>query len=188
MTAIFRFVVTHDDGMAPCSQDGLLSLVTCKPNIRLKADVGDWLIGYRRKKLGGLTFVGQVSQKLEMGDYQNTFPERRDAVYRRIGKKPNGREILEPLRDDYHETEKLRGRDMRGRYALLFEPYWYWGCDGGIAPEFIADMAHYWVGHARKATPTQVQRLTEWLTFPGGHLGEPCAPDLINRQNCGGGC
>lgn len=188
MTYIFRFVVTHDDGMAPNSQDGLLSLVTCKPAVRRQASVGDWVIGYRSKKLGGLSFVGQVSRKLLIGDYQAEFPDRRDAVYRRIGFNPNGSEKLERLRPDYHSDEYLWKRDMRGRFALVFEPYWYWGCDGFTPPEFVADMAHYHVGHARKASTAQVEALKDWLTIPGGHLGEPCSPDVIRRRVCGGGC
>lgn len=182
---IWRFTITYDDGMAPCSQDGMLSLLSCKRRVREWAKVGDWLVAYRQKHLGGISFVGRVSRKMTIGDYQLEFPDRRDAVYRRIGYNADGSEQLERLRLDYHPEQELWERDMNGRFVLLFDPYWYWGCDGHTPPEFVMDMVHY-RGQKAATTPAQLQALTEWLTFPGGHLGEPCSPDVVKRRLCGG--
>lgn len=187
MTYIFRFAVTYDDGMAPNSQDGMLSLLSCKPDVRLQARVGDWAIGYRSKRLGGLCFAGKIARKLTIGDYQAEFSDRRDAVYRSVGFSLTGNEQLEQLRPDYHAKHDLWKKDIRGRYVLLFDPYWYWGCAGHTPPEFVADMAHPYVGHARKASAAQVHALEEWLgTEPAGHLGEPCDPSVVKRRLCGG--
>ncbi|HPY31129.1 MAG TPA: hypothetical protein PLT00_12660 [Verrucomicrobiota bacterium] len=42
---IFVYKMTADNGGAPCLMNDLLSLAICKPKIRHKAKVGDWIIG-----------------------------------------------------------------------------------------------------------------------------------------------
>jgi Nucleotide modification associated domain 2 len=54
---IWRYVLAHDSGMAPCPQDSKLTLSCCKPTIRKNARVGDWVIGFMPKKYG----IGQVA-------------------------------------------------------------------------------------------------------------------------------
>jgi hypothetical protein len=184
MSRIWRYVLAADNGMAPCLQDGLLSLSCCKPLIRRSAQPGDWVIGYLPKGLKrGLgphvAWAGKVAGVMSLGDYQIRYPHRYDAIYRRTGHSWEGHELLAPLRDDYHEDERSRVRDRSGRNALLFEPYWYWGEDAVTAPEIVAEMAHYYVGQSAKgSTPERVQALESWLRAtdsPGGH-GSPRDP------------
>jgi hypothetical protein len=41
MIRIFRYILKNDSGMAPCIDNGLVSLATCKPKIRASAQHGD---------------------------------------------------------------------------------------------------------------------------------------------------
>lgn len=46
MSRIYRYILVHDYGIAPCSADGLITLATCKPKIRQTATPGDWVLGF----------------------------------------------------------------------------------------------------------------------------------------------
>lgn len=191
MTSIWRYVLKYDNGMAPCLQDGLLTLTCCKPRIRLGAREGDWVIGFLPKgmsRVPRVAWAGQVSKVILLGEYQADHPHRYDAIYRRTGLSWEGNEILEPLRDDYHDDEDSRSRDRRGRNALVFSPFWYWGREAVEAPEAVADMAHPFIGEsARGSSPERVQALEEWLNAiapPGGH-GQPRDPLCTKPLNEG---
>ncbi len=177
MTRIWRYVLAADNGMAPCAQGGVLTLTCCKPMIRRQAADGDYVIGFLPKRFGPgkVAYVGQVADRLPLGEYHRQHPDRRDAIYRAMPG-PRCEEVLEPLRDDYHLDVVSRRRDRDGLYSLRFAPYWYWGGEGVLAPEEIADLAHYYVGQsARGSTAERVDSLKAWLAGMGrqGTLGVP---------------
>ena len=41
---IWSYVVAYDEGSAPCVDNNLLTLCICKPLIRRRANIGDWII------------------------------------------------------------------------------------------------------------------------------------------------
>jgi hypothetical protein len=185
MSRIWRYILKVDAGMAPCPQEGRLSLCCCKPVIRRYATEGDWVIGLVPKglALGKVAWAGRVSKSMPLGDYQLKFPKRRDAIYRRVETRLDGVEVLipapQPERPDYHQDDLSRARDQRGLNALLFDPFWYWGGDGVWAPPEIAEMAHYHPGQsAKNSTLARIEQLEVWLRSmrePGVH-GEPREP------------
>ncbi len=168
MKRIWRYVLAADNGMAPCIDDGMLSLCCCKPVIRRNANEGDWVVGFLPKRFGrGLVaWAGCISEVLSLGEYQQRFSARCDAIYQLDENSPLGPiETLIPLRDDYHADPKSRQRDWRGKNALLFEPFWYFGGRGVEAPPEIADLAHYFVGQsATRSSPENVETLVSWLS------------------------
>lgn len=177
MTRIWRYVLAVDVGMAPCPQDGVLTLTCCKPLIRREAAVGDYVMGFLPKRFGRgrLAYVGRVASRLPLADYQRHSPDRRDAIYRGVTS-PGGEETLEPLRQDYHPDVASRRRDASGVYSLRFDPYWYWGGLGVLLPEELADLAHYYVGQSsRGSTPQRLEALQIWLAQigPPGTRGSP---------------
>jgi hypothetical protein len=198
MTRIWRYVLKWDNGMAPCVQDGMLSLTVCKPRIRLHAERDDWVIGFLPKDIarhrGGegadyIAWAGQVDEILSLGDYQLRHPNRRDAIYCRTGWHRDGTEHLKRLlhlkhvSDSYHRD---RSRDWYGKNALLFSPFWYWGEDAREAdnPD-IKKMAHHHVGEATKdSTPERVKTLEKWLKgIPPGCHGKPRDPPPEPTRN-----
>jgi hypothetical protein len=123
-----------------------------------------------------VAWAGKVSEVISLGDYQSRYPQRYDAIYRRVGHSLGGNEILQPRRDDYHEDDRSRDRDRRGKNALLFSPFWYWGAAAVAAPDPVAELAHYYVGQSAKgSTPERVAALEQWLTAcgPAGTHGQP---------------
>jgi hypothetical protein len=66
------YVVDRDFGFAPNPFHNYCSLATCKPLIRKRAEVKDWIIGMggaRLKATGRCIFAMQVTDKLTFDDY-----------------------------------------------------------------------------------------------------------------------
>ena len=51
MADVYVYAVSYDLGFAPNPFGGLCSLACCKPNIRQRAELGDWVIGLTATKL-----------------------------------------------------------------------------------------------------------------------------------------
>lgn len=117
MTRAYRYILTHDSGMAPCPDGGLISLATCKPVIRRVAQPGDWVLGFRPGSLerGLMLWAGKVAERMSHGEYQRQHTNRSDAVYR-MGK-DGDYERLDPA---YHPSQAEMDRDVR-EPVLLFD-------------------------------------------------------------------
>jgi hypothetical protein len=80
MAEAFIYVVDRDLGFAPNPFHRYCSLATCKPRIRNKAAVGDWVIGMggrRLKATGRCVFAMKVTQKVTFNQYWHS-PEFND--------------------------------------------------------------------------------------------------------------
>ena len=172
MSRIWRYSLVADNGMAPCAEQGILTLCLCKPMIRKSACVGEWVVGFVPRRINDgrvhVAWAGRIAKSVSMGDYEKGFSGREDAIYKLT---ESGWEFL---RDDYHEGS--RGRDLNGKNALIFERFWYWGGVGIAAPDDIADLAHYYVGQtAKNSSPERIARLEKWLRSGAepGILGKP---------------
>ena len=118
MSRIFRYILVHDHGIAPCPTDGLITLATCKPKIRQKAASGDWVLGFRRGSLerGLLLWGGRVKQVMTHGEYERIYRGRPDALYHE--REDGAFDRIDPY---YHPTEAEKTRDLSGP-VLIFDP------------------------------------------------------------------
>ena len=87
-TNFYAYKLTHDDGAAPCVQNGLLTLAVCKPDIRYGkylAKLGDYLVGVGGENLGlgRLIYMAQITDILENGEYYKSeaYQDRLDCAY-----------------------------------------------------------------------------------------------------------
>jgi hypothetical protein len=72
MSKVYMYVVVRDFGFAPNPFHGYCTLATCKPVIRKKGEVGDWVVGMggaRLKATGRCLFAMRVTEKLTFNDY-----------------------------------------------------------------------------------------------------------------------
>jgi hypothetical protein len=72
MGRVYIYVVDRDFGFAPNPFNGFCTLATCKPGIRSKAVVGDWIIGMggsRLKAVGRCVYAMCVSAKITFNEY-----------------------------------------------------------------------------------------------------------------------
>jgi hypothetical protein len=185
VTQIYRYVLTVDGGMAPCSQDGLISLGTCKPMIRKRARENDWVAGFmpgtrNGENRGRLVWVGQISEKLTQDEYRKRYPHRRDAIY---GLDANG-EYCKYL-DRYHCDPAQQRRD-HANPVLLFDQARtrYFGGEPEVLQERLMHLAPQ--GRAYRVNFRRDGDLHDWEEFisklPVEH-GEP-RDELVLCPGC----
>lgn len=68
----FSYVVARDYGFAPNPFHGFCTLATCKPPIRKKANIGDWIFGTgstKHDKHNNLIYAMKVTHKITYDEY-----------------------------------------------------------------------------------------------------------------------
>lgn len=113
---LFSYVVEHDNGFAPCVEQGLCSLAVCKfshsgrPNVVELARVGDWVVGTggaSRKSAGHgrIVYAMRVTQKMSLAEFVSNrrYRRRRDSILA----------LANPI--------------APSRLALLSTEFWYFG-------------------------------------------------------------
>jgi hypothetical protein len=76
------YKMTYDTGFAPNPYHGVLTLATCKPDIRLHANKGDWIAGFTAKEVHDsngkihrfngdrkLIYLACIKDKLKLEEY-----------------------------------------------------------------------------------------------------------------------
>lgn len=176
---IFRYVVQYDGGTAPRPFGGVCSLAICKPRIRAKAQVGDWVVGFRSRHPGEVLYAMQVTERLTLGEYWEDFRFRD----RRPGASPYPDNFYQPTRDGgLVQVPNLvhvlgdTAKDCSGLHVLLSDRYWYFGRNSVPLPNHLLHLVHTTQGHAVhiKRRPDDANHLREWLAhWPTGRLGQP---------------
>jgi len=180
----FRYILAHDSGRAPCVDQNLITLATCKPLIRRGARVGDWIAAFmpRPHERGELVYAGRVADVLEWMEYTNRYPERIDAVYNVLA--DGGIERLDP---GYHDNSNAQRKDLSGP-ILVLDPdcSWYFGGSPILLPWDLKHLAAAGRGHRVSGVSTgDIKRLEKWLrdgSEPGVH-NLPRTPDIRFSAN-----
>lgn len=173
MSRIYRYILVHDHGIAPCPEDQLITLATCKPEIRRMAKPGDWVLGFCPGSLerGMLLWGGKVKQVMAHGEYERAHRGRPDALYR---ERTDG--TFERVDPAYHPAEDEMMRDLSGP-VLVFDRRLSVYLDGHavLLPEDLFHLAPTGRGHRVNGTGLgDTQRLDAWLRSmmtPRGALG-----------------
>lgn len=187
MTRIFRYILASDNGMAPCIDDGLVSLATCKPAVRSSARPGDWVIGCFPKPAprGVVAWAARIAECISVGEYETRYRGRSDAVYRE-----NADGTFRRLRPDYHpEPDQVR-KDTRAP-VLVFDTAaaWYFGDQPEMLPDDLMHLAAQGQGHRVKLREIgDLELLQAWLAgiAKPGILGKPrhAAPASGCKSKC----
>jgi Nucleotide modification associated domain 2 len=183
--AIFSYVLVYDTGFAPNPFGGFCTLATCKPKIRLKARVGDWVIGTGSTRGVGhrrLVYAMRISEivPLEIYGSDPSFASKRPkfdgAHWRQFGDSIyyRNKQGAWQQRPSQHGTEEM-DRDLRGENVLMAEEFYYFGQKAVPLPSELLPLVKKGPGHRRCTEPQLEERLASWLrsTFPAGKLGEP---------------
>ena len=91
MSRIHSYVITTDNGGAPCTNNNLLTLGICKPKIREHAEVGDYIVGLVGKNLKKkckrlentpcILYMAKITDKVTISEYYKKYKERDDCIY-----------------------------------------------------------------------------------------------------------
>jgi hypothetical protein len=92
---LFVYRMVHDDGAAPCHDNGLSTLAICKAEIRKTAQPGDIIIGVVSSTLAkasvapdlhtaqehAIVYIATVDSHMTMQEYCTMYSDRADAIY-----------------------------------------------------------------------------------------------------------
>lgn len=181
--AFYSYKMTRDFGFAPNPFGGVCTLATCKPHIRKKAKVGDWIIGTGSKEIkltfDHLIYVMKITEKQPLEDYWNDprFQFKKpflngslitihgDNVY---SKDIDGKWIQEKSHHS-HPNDEMREKhiknDTEGGFVLISDCFYYFGDMNFQVPnEFInvcSDVRDYL--SPKKLDNDLCEKFIEWI-------------------------
>lgn len=182
---LFSYKQTHDTGFAPNPFHGVCTLATCKPRIRQKKRVGDWIAGFTSRRLNGdsvgherLVYLMRVAKKLPFEVYHTDprFPAKipvlgSERSVNTVGDNIYGRdddgEIFQ-IKNRSHPPEE-RDKDTGGCFVLIGTTFAYFGS----APLFIPDELRPEVPRgqaahgARTKDPTRARAFVDFVLAHG---------------------
>ena len=107
--------------MNPYVQDGTLTMATCKWQIRLRCQVGDWVVVYGPAGASGpgpVRFIFRVDQKVDFLKYMRDFQGHRDDAIYATDDKGSKLERIAGGRFPYHRDPEDLTKDKKGRFVL----------------------------------------------------------------------
>jgi hypothetical protein len=143
--AFYSYKMTRDFGFAPNPFGGICTLATCKPHIRNKANVGDWIIGNGSKEINlsynRLIYVMKVTEKLPLDLYWSDprFQFKKpilngslitihgDNVYTKDNDENWIQEKCHHTHHDVKIREKHIKNDTKGGFVLISDCFYYFG-------------------------------------------------------------
>lgn len=195
---LYSYIVARDFGFAPNPFYGTCTLATCKPDIRAKAKVGDWVVGTGSKSNGlngYIAFAMQVSEILTFNEYwhDQRFLRKRpymhgslkqaygDNIYHQD---PNSGEWMQA--DSHHscaDGSLNRGnlvRDTKSENVLVGEEFYYWGGSGPRIPKLYrewegVDICKNGPSHKCRFPDEMAADFVAWIRSHGvnGYIGDP---------------
>lgn len=199
---VYTYVIEHDLGFAPNPFHGICTLACCKPKIRKRAEVGDYILGTgatRPNLLGHLIYWMRVDEILNFDDYWkdwrfrwkkpvmqgSTHQRYGDNIYHHVGKEnayrqedsfhslEDGTLSLGDLQRDTGSTDKI----------LIGHDFAYWGVKGIKLPDHLKCFVKKGPGHKYKFKDEQVAHFMEWLADhpERGYIGEPAHWQFIGK-------
>lgn len=200
MARIYSYVVRYDSGFAPNPFYGYCTLATCKPEIRRKTEVGDWVVGSasndRSIRRGGyLVYAMKVTETMTFNDYAADprfvakKPVRTGSRKQSCGDNIYFRDALNGdwrQRDSFHSREDGQinpqhvARDTRVNRVLISDDFIYFGGMGPAFPDDLHDrdgkqLCKTGIGSSCFEDPQLVDRLVLWIRGFGycGYQGPP---------------
>lgn len=182
MSKVYIYVVDRDFGFAPNPFHGYCTLATCKPMIRKKADLGDWIIGMggaRLKATGHCIFAMRVTEKFTFNDYWYNL--------RFFDKRPvrNGSQKMMVGDNIYHfdtDADEWKqadshhsnadgstnlhnlSRDTKSNNVLISHYFFYFGTEAPFVPQHLLEGIGYKNSRAHRVfNYANASGLIDWL-------------------------
>lgn len=187
MGKVYMYVMARDFGFAPNPFHRICTLATCKPKIRSKAQVGDWVIGIggsRLRATGKCIFAMMVTEKITFNEYWNnpTFVDKKpvrngsqkmlvgDNIYFRdpATNRWHQQDSHHSLADGTINTDNLK-RDTSSENVLISRHFFYFGLAAPLIPSALLVEIGFknGIGH-RVYDASATKKLMNWLTATFG--------------------
>lgn len=193
---LFSYVVARDYGFAPNPFGGVCTLATCKPEIRRRAVVGDWVVGLTSaadRGEPGFVYVMKVDEVLTYDAYwqdarfQFKKPSRVGSVKQMFGdniyhQSPQG---VWHQADSHHSLEggaanpRNITNDTKSHSVLVGRRFAYWGSSAIDVPQEFVDYNGVSIclkrGYRSKYPDEFVHAFAAWFESLGaqGYLAPP---------------
>lgn len=181
---LYSYVVARDYGFAPNPFNGICTLATCKPAIRERAAVGDWIVGIASlsdQRSPSLVYAMCVSEVLTYQSYWTDprflgkRPTRLGSVKQLFGDNIYHRDGMgQWLQMDSHHSQadgspNLRNiaNDTQSEGVLIGHEYAYWGSSAISIPDEFLDFQGESIlvnrGYKRRFSPEFVLEFVRWF-------------------------
>jgi hypothetical protein len=204
MAKIYSYLLRCDDGAAPNPFWGICTLAICKPAIRRKAQIDDWVVGTGSVNArcndgvihdlsDKLVYAMKVSRVLTFDDYERYcqvhLPHKIPTLSATDWRKRMGDCIYsygssgEPtLRPGVHNQEN-RARDLWGLNVLLSDHFYYFGEAAVPLPTLLLSLRKQEQGHRIIEKESLIEWFERWLQdFALNTLaGEPQLKHVFDR-------
>jgi hypothetical protein len=186
---LYSYVVARDFGFAPNPFHGYCTLATCKPGIRARAEIGDWVIGTGAKTKydlsGSLIYAMAVGEAIDFDTYWSDprFRTKRpvlngslkqvygDNVYHRSGKRWIQSDSHHSLVGGAPNSANIR-RDTSANRVLIATHFAYFGASAPKIPLRFRPYAptgeHICAGRGYRVLSTKLcESFLSWLEGTG---------------------
>ncbi len=186
---LFSYRVRFDHGSAPNPFWGVCTLVICKPRVRRRARVGDWVVGTGSAHTpagdlsGAVVYAMQVTRTLSRAGYDAwsaRHPRKRPDPSHPDPRQAFGDSIYDfstdpPMVRPGVHTEAHRAHDLSGRRALLSRRFVYFGRRAEPLPPHLLGVVKDGPGHRSASITHLEQPFVEWLESLGHRWGSVLA-------------
>lgn len=193
---LHSYIVAYDSGFAPNPFNGFCTLATCKPEIRQRASLGDWIVGTGSNRQGVrrggfLVYAMRVRETLTFSEYWSDprFERKKPNLYGSY-RMASGDNIYCPVegggwhqlnsyhsKEDGSEFQKHINRDTSVDRVLISDDFVYFGAEGPEIPDDLKDAGIVLSGRGRKKIeePAIIADFESWLDGLGvkGYQGRP---------------
>jgi hypothetical protein len=181
MSKIFIYVVDRDFGFAPNPFHGYCTLATCKPKIRNKAKINDWIVGIggrRLKATGKCIFAMRVSEIITFNEYwENSAFLDKKPVINGSRKMMVGDNIYHKKADSiWHQADSHHSnpdgsvnfsnlkKDTNSDKVILSRYFYYFGQDAHPIPSELLKSVGYKNGRGHRIFDNETATvIIDWL-------------------------
>lgn len=182
---LYSYVLRYDDGAAPNPYWGICTLTICKPDIRRGAEINDWIIGTGSKNSllkdgnvydlsDSLVYAMKITKKLSLADYdkfcREYFSKKIPKWFNKDFRLRVGDCIydyskgLDPLLRKGVHNEKNTPRDLRGKFALLSDNFYYFGEEPRPLPNELRQIIRRGQKHLVFKDPLIIETFEKWIS------------------------
>ena len=170
------YKMTHATGFAPNYDCGILTLATCKPGIREKAEIGEWIAGFTStsKTAGGtprgqerLIYLMKVTDKITFDKYWKKYPRKRPE-YSELGDNIYFLEGIVYKQTDkakYHTDKEERDKDLLSDKVLISTEFKYFGKENPLDISEYREYIKIPYGVSRWGYESSNDKVAEFIEF-----------------------